>query len=88
MKVFTKITEQRGCMHDLIGLLKPANVDGKNLNDINGASNDDCQDLGGSSLCKCTSNLCNSASKYSHFSFPVWIFILFVVYQFPCVFLS
>jgi len=88
VEVFNKVTEHRGCMGDLISLVKPAYLDGQNVNDDdNTASNDQCQKLDGMSLCKCTSNLCNSSSKYSFFSFPVWIFILFIVYQFPCVFL-
>jgi hypothetical protein len=78
-------------MNDLMDLLKFQNVDGQNLNDDSGTSNDHCQKSdatgGVMSLCKCTSNLCNSSSKNSFFSFPVLIFILFVVYQFPCVFL-
>jgi len=74
-------------MGDLINLVKPQYLEGQNLNDDNTSSNDQCQKLDGMSLCKCTSNLCNSSSKYTYFSFPVLIFILFVVYQFPCVFL-
>jgi hypothetical protein len=67
-------------MGDLISLVKPAYLDSQNLNDDdNAASNDQCQKLDGMSLCKCTSNLCNSSSKYSFFSFPVLIFILFLV---------
>jgi len=89
LKVFGKTGEYRGCMGDLSLLINP-NLPDKNINDDNTPSNDACQDVpgGGASLCKCTSNLCNSSSKYSYFSFPVLIFIAFVVYQFPCVFLS
>jgi hypothetical protein len=84
MKMSNKQSEERGCMKDLMGYLQQK-VDGINLNDDNG---DSCQKMdtpsGGMSLCKCTSNLCNSSSKNnSYFIFS----ILFVVYQFVFVFL-
>ncbi|CAF1100669.1 unnamed protein product [Adineta steineri] len=88
--VINKASEERGCMNDLIALVNVPNIGPNPLNDDSGSSNDQCQQSDtqgtGMSLCKCTSNLCNSSSKYSYFSFPVMILICFVVYQFPCIF--
>ncbi len=79
-----KQSEDRGCMHDLIGFLLPKKVDGQNSND------DSCQKTdpaaGGFILCQCTSNLCNSSSKNSYISYPILILILFVIYQYSFVF--
>ncbi|CAF3738723.1 unnamed protein product [Rotaria sp. Silwood1] len=90
--VIDKSSEYRGCMGDLYKMLHFPLMNSQNPNDISGSSNDQCQRINlqgsGMSLCKCTSNLCNSSSKYSYISFSVWIFIIFVVYLFPCVFLS
>jgi len=90
--VINKASEERGCIGDLYDLLKLPTMGSFNLNYDSGSSNDQCQELDtpgtGMSLCKCTSNLCNSSSKYSFLSFPVLIFIFFVVYQFPWIFFS
>jgi hypothetical protein len=89
--VLQKDTEYRGCMKDLMNLLKLTLIDGRNIDELSGSSNDQCKTIeapgSSTSLCKCTTNLCNSSTKNSYFSFPVLIFIFFVVYQFPCVFL-
>lgn len=63
-------SEERGCLEDLIKLLNFGNND-RTLNERNGLTsaplNDQCHRLGkqenGISLCKCTSNLCNSSPK-------------------------
>lgn len=83
-----KHREERGCMNDLVNLVLPKKGNGSNLMDDNG---DSCQKMdaatGGIILCKCTSNLCNISSKNSHLSYPVGIYIFFVIlYQYSCVF--
>ncbi|CAF0978584.1 unnamed protein product [Rotaria sordida] len=89
--VFEKVTEYRGCMTDLYKMLEYPTLGGGNFYDDGGSSNDQCQKINtlgsGMSLCKCTSNLCNSSSKSSYISFLILIFILLVVYLCPCVFL-
>lgn len=83
-------------MKDLINMLGSPNIDNRNQNDYSGlhsgSSNDQCQKIDtqgtGMSLCKCTSNLCNSSSKYSFSSFTISISFISVVYLFSCVFLS
>ena len=83
-------------MTDLMNMLKFRNMDSQNRN--GGAefdakpSNDQCKQINmhstRMSLCICTSNLCNSVSKYPYFSFSFLICIAFVVYLFPSTLLS
>ncbi|UJR20356.1 hypothetical protein I4U23_023487 [Adineta vaga] len=74
--VFNKAAEERGCMNDLMKYLKLANS-------ASGPGDDQCQQLdsqmAGMSLCKCTSDLCNSSTKHFSFVFPVLMSIIFVV---------
>lgn len=72
-----KINEERGCMDDLEKLIPELAKIGSLTDD----SGDYCQTLaanyGGSSICKCTTSLCNSARQISAFAFyPVLILIL------------
>ncbi|CAF1281040.1 unnamed protein product [Adineta ricciae] len=72
--VINKVTEERGCLDDLIKLL---NFDDKNNRKsvhgdslTSGSSNDQCHKLGtyGMSLCRCTNHLCNLTSKQIDFN--------------------
>ncbi|CAF1567833.1 unnamed protein product [Adineta ricciae] len=77
--VFFSTAEERGCMNDLIKYLKFPNSGG-------GSGDDQCQQLDaqnpGMSLCKCTSNLCNSSTKHFAYLAPVLASILSVVFSF------
>jgi len=85
--VINKVTEERGCLDDLIKLLNFQNKDSRTLNNENGltsgSSNDQCHKLGpygnGMSLCKCTNNLCNSSLKQIQLIKPLWIFLILFV---------
>ena len=93
--VINKITEERGCLDDLIKLLNFVNKDSRTVNNENGltsgSSNDQCHKLGpygnGMSLCKCTNNLCNSSSKYIQLTKSLFIFIILLVQHIQRVFL-
>ncbi|UJR29522.1 hypothetical protein I4U23_010739 [Adineta vaga] len=69
--VINKVTEERGCLDDLIKLLNFGNKDNRKSSNENsltsGSSNDQCHKLGtygnGMSLCRCTNHLCNSSLK-------------------------
>ncbi|CAF0962903.1 unnamed protein product [Rotaria magnacalcarata] len=87
--VINKVTEERGCLDDLIELINSANKNNKTSSNRtthpNGLSNDQCHKLGayenGISLCKCTNNLCNLSSKRIHLTKSLIPFmILFVQY--------
>jgi hypothetical protein len=79
-------------MNDLIKLVNPFFEDGPKTLDESGPPNDKCQKLDTQptavSLCKCTSDFCNSSSKSSYFSLPLFLLLVFVVNQYPYVFLS
>ncbi len=90
-------SEDRGCLEDLITLLRAANNDhGKTLNDGNGLTNapltDQCHRLSafgnGISLCKCTSNLCNSSPKQNYLTKSNLTLIILSLHYFLRVFLS
>ncbi|CAF1112746.1 unnamed protein product [Rotaria sordida] len=88
--VINKVTEERGCLDDLIKLINSANKGNKTLNDKNeyrtGSSNDQCHKLGGygngMSLCKCTNNLCNFSSKKIHLTNFIFILIILIIQDF------
>jgi hypothetical protein len=93
--VLGKGSEERGCLEDLIKLLNLSNS-GRTLNDgnglINAPLNDQCHRLGaygnGISLCKCTTNLCNSSSKLIYLTKSILTFIILTLHSFLRVFLS
>ena len=90
------MTEERGCLDDLIKLLNHANKDSRTLNDGNsltsGSPNDQCQKLGtqgnGMSLCKRATNLCNSSIKTIHLTNSFLISSILFIEIFLRVFLS
>ena len=88
--MFKKGEQERGCLADLLDLMQVSNTASRNPNDDSRSLNEQCKTIDGAgiSLCKCTRNLCNSSSKDFYFSLSVYIFIGFVVYQFPSAFLS
>ncbi|CAF0870312.1 unnamed protein product [Rotaria sp. Silwood1] len=85
--VINRVTEERGCLDDLIKLINSANKNNQTLNNRtgypSGSSNDQCHKFGtygnGMSLCKCTNNLCNLSSKKIHLTKPVLILIILLV---------
>lgn len=89
-------SEERGCLDDLFKLLNDANNDnGKTLNDGNGLANaplnDQCHRLApgnGMSLCKCTSNLCNSSRRQNYLTKSHLTLIVLCLHSFLRVFLS
>jgi len=93
--VIGKLTEERGCLDDLIKLLNFSNK-GRTITDGNSltseSSDDQCHRLGtygnGMSLCKCTSDLCNSSSKLIYLTKPILTFIILFLQYFLRVFLS
>jgi hypothetical protein len=93
--VINKVTEERGCLDDLIKLLNSANKDSRTINNENGltsgSTNDQCHKLGSYSnevsLCKCTNNLCNSSLKQVQLIKPLWISLIFFVEYILRVFL-
>lgn len=88
-------SEERGCLEDLLKLLNFGNND-RTLNERNGLTsgplNDQCHRLGkqenGISLCKCTSNLCNSSSKIIDLQRSILTFIILSFHYSLRVFLS
>lgn len=86
--VINKLTEERGCLDDLIKLINAANKFNQTFNNENSYAtdslNDQCQKLGaygnGMSLCKCTNNLCNLSSKMNSFhKLFIFIFIILII---------
>ena len=88
-------SEERGCLEDLIKLLNPGNND-RTLSERNGLAsaplNDQCHRLGkqenGISLCKCTSNLCNSSPKQIGFEKSIVTLMILSLHYFLRIFLS
>ena len=78
------MSEERGCLNDLIAILKFPNLS-------NSAGDDQCQQLdlqtAGMSLCKCTSDLCNPAAKHTALLWPVAVASVLLVYQFTSILL-
>jgi len=88
--VIGKLTEERGCVDDLIKFLNYPNKGNRIL--PSESSNDQCHRLGtygnGISLCKCTSHLCNSSSKQIQLIKQIFIFIILSLQYFLSVFFS
>jgi hypothetical protein len=67
-------------MNDLMTLVEFPNLDRQSVNDQ--CKNIEAAPGTGMSLCKCTTNLCNSSSKKSYFSFSSFFLFIYILASF------